>query len=571
MNFDTFSAAAMAAELRQTLLAGRVQQIIQINSLCYAFELYLHPVRHYLILSAEPQAPRLHLTEQRVRRGVGNDTPLMLVFRKYMRGAILETIEQPPYERVLHFNFKTRFGPITITLELLGTRSNLFLVEGDRSILGVARLPKASAVTGQRQLLPGHLYELPPPQEQRPPTEFNELTLRQELAEASPQLKLARLLPQVALGVSPFLAREMLFRATGRTGTTVEQLTDLPALVNAFHELFSHFWQNDWQPCLIFDEDEVPVAFAPYPVRHLPGVRPVKRFSEAVETYFAEAASGYAAAKAPLREAISEARSRLARRHERLSEDAAAQANPEAFKTMGEAILAFAYEIERGQSEFVPAWGFGDKPPTIKLDPALSASDNAQQYFNRYRKAQRAGSEIPDQLQKIELEQQFLDQIEQDLTMAENRPEIDTIAGVLAEAGYYKSRKSARKRHKKSGARPLRLTAPDGATVWVGKNALQNAELTFSRAKADDLWLHARGLPGAHVILPTTEGLPSEEDVFWAAGLAAYYSKARRDTSVEVDVTLKKHVRAIKGAAPGLVTYRHESTLRVVPVEPEVE
>ena len=571
MNFDTFSVAAIATELRNTLLGGRVQQVIQINSLTYAFEIYLHPVRHYLLLAAEPQAPRLHLTEQRARRGVGNETPLMLVFRKYMRGAILETIEQPPYERVLHFQFKTRFGPITITIELLGTRSNLFLLEDDRSILGAARLPKGLARPGQRHLLPGHFYELPPPQEQRPPTELDETTLQQELAEASPSLKLARLLPQVALGVSPFLAREMVYRATGQVGTTVEQLSDPPALIDAFHELFAHFWQNDWQPTLAFDEDELPLAFAPYPVQHLPGVRPVEHFSEAVETYFAEAASGYIAAKAPLSEAISEVRARLARRHERLSQDAALQANPEAFKQMGEAILAYAHEIRRGQAEFVPAWGFGDQPPTIKLDPALSASDNAQQYFNRYRKAQRAAEEIPEQLRKIELEQRFLDQIEQDLSMAENRPEIDSIAGVLTEAGYYKSRKSARKRHKKSGARPLRLTAPDGATVWVGKNALQNAELTFNRASGDDLWLHARALPGAHVIVPTAQGLPSEEDVFWAAGLAAYYSKARRDTNVEVDVTLKKYVRAIKGAAPGLVTYRHESTLRVVPLEPEME
>jgi predicted ribosome quality control (RQC) complex YloA/Tae2 family protein len=105
----------------------------------------------------------------------------------------------------------------------------------------------------------------------------------------------------------------------------------------------------------------------------------------------------------------------------------------------------------------------------------------------------------------------------------------------------------------------------------VGKNALQNAHLTFNRAAPDDLWLHGRGVPGAHVVVPTAQGLPDEADVFWAAGVAAYYSRARHDTSVEVDVTLKKYVRAIKGAAPGLVTYRNESTLRVVPEVPEMD
>ena len=105
----------------------------------------------------------------------------------------------------------------------------------------------------------------------------------------------------------------------------------------------------------------------------------------------------------------------------------------------------------------------------------------------------------------------------------------------------------------------------------MGKNSTQNAHLTFNRAKPDDLWLHARGVPGAHVIIPTAEGLPGEEDVFWAAAVAAHYSRARSDTAVEVDVTLKKHVRAIKGAAPGLVTYRNETTLRAAPEAPDVE
>jgi predicted ribosome quality control (RQC) complex YloA/Tae2 family protein len=212
----------------------------------------------------------------------------------------------------------------------------------------------------------------------------------------------------------------------------------------------------------------------------------------------------------------------------------------------------------------------GNAPLKIALDPALSASENAQDYFGRYRKALRAADEIPAQLEKIRLDENYLEQLDQDLMMAENRPEIDAVAEELAVAGFRPLTRRG-KRQKKNATHYLRLTAPDGATVWVGKNALQNAYLTFNRATADDLWLHARDVPGAHVIIPTAQGLPSEEDVFWAAAVAAYYSRARNDTSVEVDVTLKKYVRAIKGAAPGLVTYRNESTLRVAPEAPEME
>jgi predicted ribosome quality control (RQC) complex YloA/Tae2 family protein len=297
----------------------------------------------------------------------------------------------------------------------------------------------------------------------------------------------------------------------------------------------------------------------------------VETFSIAVETYFAEAASGYTAAKTPLSQAIREARQKLARRRERLVEDAAAQANPTVLKEKGEAILAYAYQIQPGQKELAVAWPGQASPLKIELDPALSPSENAQDYFNRYRKGQRAGEEIPAQLEKISLEESYLEQLEQDLTMAENRPEIDAVALALTEAGYYRSKQNSKKQHKQARSGYLRLIAPGGATVWVGKNALQNAYLTFERAGGDDLWLHARGVPGAHVIIPTAQGLPAETDVFWAAAVAGYYSRARRDTSVEVDVTLKKYVRPIKGGTPGLVTYRNESTLRVVPESPDLE
>ncbi|GIK43277.1 MAG: hypothetical protein BroJett011_71100 [Chloroflexota bacterium] len=578
MTFDTFATAAMASELRQTILGGRVQRVTQINSLTYGLEIYVHPIRHYLILSAEPQAPRLFLSNQKVRRGVGHETPLMLVLRKYMHGARLAAVDQPAYERLLYFSFVSPVGSTILAVELMGTRSNLILLDLDQTILGVARLTKQSLTSppsrggGQggvaRTLLPGQLYEPPPPQLKLVPTDLTEFALRQELAEASPQLSLTRLLTETVTGVSPLLAREIVCRATGSIETQVGGLSLLTPLLTAFHSLFDQLAQEQWQPTLALDEEERPLAFAPYPLQHLPRTQPYETLSTAVEIYFMEAASGYAAAKAPLLQAITDARQKLARRRERLAEDAAAQADPNALKEKGEAILTYAYQVKPGQKELVVP--FGERQLKVALDPALSASENAQEYFSRYRKALRAGGEIPAQLEKITLEENYLEQLEQDLMMAENRPEIDAVAEELAAAGF-RPLTRREKQQKKNATRYLRLTAPDGATVWVGKNALQNAHLTFNRAATDDLWLHARNVPGAHVIIPTAQGLPSEADVFWAAAVAAYYSRARNDTSAEVDVTLKKYVRAIKGAAPGLVTYRNESTFRVAPEAPEVE
>jgi predicted ribosome quality control (RQC) complex YloA/Tae2 family protein len=195
----------------------------------------------------------------------------------------------------------------------------------------------------------------------------------------------------------------------------------------------------------------------------------------------------------------------------------------------------------------------------------LSPSENAAVYFRRYRKAQRGATEIPAQLARVEAEQEYLNQLLQDLAMAENRPEIDAVGDALAQAGYLKSKRRPRP---SPTARPLRFTSPDGFRVWVGKNALQNEDLTFKRAAPDDLWLHARGVPGAHVIIQTKSHAVPEPTIEWAAGLAAYYSQGRDDTRVTVDVVQRRHVRRLKGGRPGQVVYRHEDTLRVAPQAP---
>lgn len=571
MNFDSLSIAAMTAELQQTVLDGRVQKVTQVNSLNFGLEIFVHPTRYYLIISVEPQLPHLYVTTQKSRRGSGNETPLMLVLRKYMRGAILRKIEQPPHERLLFLHFENYVGRTILVIELLGPRSNLMLLDSDHTILGVARLSKTGRRTAsprQRIYLPGQPYQPLPVQNKLAPDALTLWQLEREFAESSPNFSVAKLLPQIVRGVSPQMAREIVYQATGKAKATVGEVTDMAALLRAWGRLFAHLAENRWQPTLALDEEDVPRAVAPYPLTHLSArQRQVDSFSEAVQIYLAESAAAYAAAKAPLLEAISEARRKLTRRQARLQEDAAKQANPAAFKTKGEAILAHAHDIEWGQTTLVL-----EDDIEIKLDPDRSASDNAQQYFKQYRKALRSSGHIPAQVEKIKLDAQYLDQLEQDVQNAENRVEIDTVASMLAETSYYRSVPQHKKKKRKKSARNyLQLTAPDGATVWVGKNAHQNAHLTFERAASEDLWLHARDVPGSHVIVPTAQGLPSEEDVVWAAGVAAYYSKARHDTSVEVIVTLKKYIRAIKGAAPGLVTYRRESTLRVTPQLPDLE
>ena len=287
--------------------------------------------------------------------------------------------------------------------------------------------------------------------------------------------------------------------------------------------------------------------------------------SEAIEQHVAATASAdpYAAAKRPVQQAIAEARSRLQRQHEALQRSLAQAEEVEHLREQGEWILAYAHTIRPGQTELAAEID-GGEIRLIRLDPDRSPAENAQAFFTAYRKAQRANEGVPARVQEAELALRDLDQIETDLDLAASRPEVDAVRAMLVEAGYLRPSKSRSPgRSGGAAAGPLSLLSPDGLPILVGRNSRQNDEVTFRRAQGDDWWFHARGVSGAHVIVRSDRPELPAGTIQRAAELAAHFSAARREADVLVDYTRRRHVRRIPGAAPGLVTYSQEQTIRV--------
>lgn len=561
MYFDALTTAAITAELNAELLDGRVQGVLLPDQSSVGLEIYARRQRCYLFASAHPQQARVHLLTDKPRRGVESAPPLLLLLRKYVCGARLVDVRQPPAERILHLAFDGSQGRVTLVIETIGRYSNLVLVGEDGTVLDALKRvgPK---INRYRVVLPNCPYVPPPPQDKLLPAEVTEYRLRQLLAQWSPETPLRRALVGGIAGLSPLAAREIAFRALGDADAPAGAAQRITPLLEAQRALFL----EPPQPCVVRDEEDGEVvAFASYPLTHMGTWEPVEHMSAAVMAYFGEETAGYQAARAPLFEAIQAGRQRLARRRDRLAEEGAAAHDPDSLRQMGEAILAYAHQIQPGQSDLVAEWVAGESPLHVSLDPTLSPSENAQVYFQRYRKAQGMAEHIPARLRQVEAEEEYLDQLAQDLEMAEDRPEIDAVRAALVQAGYLKPK---RRSFSSPSSRLLRFTSPDGFLAWVGKNALQNEEVTFRRAAPDDLWLHARGVPGAHVVIRTEGQSVPERTIEWAARLAAYYSRGRNDTRVAVDVVERRHVRHRKGGRPGQVVYRHERTLNVTPQAP---
>jgi predicted ribosome quality control (RQC) complex YloA/Tae2 family protein len=205
----------------------------------------------------------------------------------------------------------------------------------------------------------------------------------------------------------------------------------------------------------------------------------------------------------------------------------------------------------------------------IPLDPDKSPAENAQAYFTRYRKAQRAAEGGPARLEVVTLALQDLDQLETDLDLADSRPAIDEVRAALIEAGHVRSKR--KKTPKPARSQPLSLTSPDGFALLVGRNSRQNDEVTFRRAQGADWWFHARGVPGAHVIVRAQGKELPPATIRQAAELAAHFSRLRNEAKVAVDYTRRRYVRRIPRAAPGLVTYTHVQTIHVAPRGPATD
>jgi predicted ribosome quality control (RQC) complex YloA/Tae2 family protein len=400
--------------------------------------------------------------------------------------------------------------------------------------------------------LPHLPYVAPPPQDRLLPDAITP----QALAEG-PTVPLAKRLAERVAGLSPVAAREVTFRATHSLDATTAQV-DWPNVVNTTREFIQ---TRVWSPTVAY-EAAGPLEYAPFELTHLraEGARleHFESISDAMAAYYAAEprrrgdplAAERKALLAPLQRALQSTARRIAALEHQLS---AGQTERDPLREAGELLLAHQTEVQPGATELTVD---GHR---IELDPTLTTVENAQAYFARYRKAREAEERVPDLLEEARNTQEHLANLRILVEVADQMDAIRALRREVAAATGAPSRDA--KQRSKSAA--YRRVALDGFEALVGTSAQGNATVTFELARPDDLWLHARGVPGAHVIL---RGLPPEAIIERAAQLAASQSAARDATAVEVDVAPRRYVKKIPGGPPGLVRYANERTLRVTPL-----
>ena len=573
MPMDGLTVGFAARELNEILRDGRIDKITQPERDTVVLVIRAGGANHRLLLCASPNNARCHLTMNSYSNPLEPPAMCMLM-RKQITGARITEIRQVEGDRVVYVDMDAvnELGDHVLrrlVLEIMGRHSNLLLLDENDRILEATRHvnPEMSRV---RQIQPGMTYLPPPAQDKLNPETLTEEELYARLS-AMPDARLNRALADTITGLSRASAEELACRVLQPGEEQPANLKDTCERLAAFLKKLPSMADAR---VLMKDNGEAEDVFPfTYLSRPTDMQRSCKTLSEALEVYF-----GTRDARERLNQKsatmIRMLKSQLERCQRKLAiqmEELSSAERMDEYRRMGEAINANLYQLKKGMTEAeLPDWNDPDGGTMIvPLDIRLTPSQNAQKYFKKYQKARSAMEIAAQQRDKTLEETDYLEGMLLDVDKCVGESELEEIRQELVRTGYMKKNTNRRQQRQLPGSKPYRYLSVDGIEILVGKNAAQNDRITLG-AKGENTWLHAKDMPGSHVVI-CHEGEVPLETMKQAAMLAAWYSKGQRSSLVPVDYTLRKYVKKPSGAAPGKVIYTHQKTAYMTPEEEEIK
>jgi predicted ribosome quality control (RQC) complex YloA/Tae2 family protein len=491
-----------------------------------AFVLHVFAGRNRRILLA-PRHAAIHLTRLNLPNPPG-PSPFVMLLRRHLRGGRILAVRQRGWDRVVTFDIERREGRTTrvyrLVAELVGVSGNLFLLEGGK-VLGSAHR--------DRRNRPGDAYVSLRPQDKLDPNRLSAEVLA-DLLRAKPAM---HVLTRSLDGVGRQTAEDILrgLDTDEQAGAICVSLQRILACVE--------------EPSPRSIVDEARATFYPLP----PPAEAAGTFGEALDAVSAAFAEKRESTESTLRSDLHRAIARRTRTLEKLREWLDNAEEAESLQSLADLVMIHHSEIEPKSEQVVLIDPMTGREETIRLLASLSAIENAQRLYERAKRLRRGRPHVTSRIERLERETRLLGDALDDHDRGQV---IDDRAAALLPG--IAERKVAAKR----GTERHRIQA-EGFTILIGRSALENDRL-LRDAAPDDLWLHARGFAGSHVIIRRGGRREIPETVVrQAAKLAARYSKARDERRVQVVVTQAKHARKPRGSAPGLANVLKGDTLTV--------
>ena len=521
MPLDAVFISELARELSETLVGMKIDKVRQ-------------PERDTVVLALRGNGQNLRLVvcfgsgsaRVCVTRADYENPPqppmFCMLLRKHLIGARILEVTQPERERMLSFTLLCydemgQASQKTMAVELLGRNANLILVDADGRIIDAARRVD-SEMSPLRQLMPGLIYRMPPKPE---PGKFS--------------------------GLSPLIRREMEFRGLPEALESVEPM--------------------EKAPYMLVDEKGQPKDFTFLPIlQYGPSMDSIAYpgWSSLLEAFYAEKdrAEHLKGRAKSMTKLVRNAKARTERKLALRIQELGATEDRELDKRRGDLITANIWRMKPGLEEVTVEDFYEEACPTvtIPLDKRKTPQQNAAAFYKQYTKKKAAREHLTGLIEENSAELEYLGSVAEELERVQSQQDLEDIRGELEKAGYLRAPKNAGKKKPKP-AQPLSYRTGAGLEILVGRNNLQNDELTFQIARRTDLWFHAQKIHGAHVILRCEGQEPDESSVYQAACLAAYYSEGKQAGRVAVDTTQVRFVKKPRGGRPGKVIYTDQKTI----------
>ena len=576
MALDGIAVANIVSEMNAVLCGARISKIAQpeADEILLTVRTMQGPRR--ILMSASASLPLIYFTDSN-KPGPMKAPNFCMLLRKHIGSGKIVRVWQPSLERIIHFEIEhyDEMGDLKrkdLILELMGKHSNLIFTDDSGMIID--SLKHISAQTSSlREVLPGREYFIPKTQEKADPLTADSQTFVSGVFSKPQPLYKAIYLSFT--GISPVIAQEVCCRANLESDMSAKDVTqdEQLHLCRIFLQLMEDVRAESFHPNIIYDGGGCPVEFSSVPLTMF-GDLNAKQYdsiSQVLETYYAQknSVSRIRQKSADLRHLVSTMLERESRKLDLQSRQLKDTEKRDKYRLYGELLHTWQFNIPPGASSaVVPNYYDDDKEVKITLDPNKSVSENAQRYYDKYEKQKRTWEALSELIGQTRADVEQLESIRTFLDQAQTEADLNQIREELIQSGYIRKHDTQKKKgaSRPEKSRPWHYRTQDGYDLYVGKNNLQNDELTFRFANASDWWFHSKKAPGSHVIARRKDGMDLPDHVFeLAAGAAAWHSSARNADKVEIDYVQRREVKKPNGSKPGFVVYYTNYSMTVKP------
>lgn len=567
MALDGITVSNIVYELNKTLAGSRINKIAQPENDELILTFKTREGQKRLLLSASASLPLAYFT------GTNKPSPMTapnfcMLLRKYLNSGRIIEVTQPGLERILNFKIEhlDELGDPQVKLlvvELMGKHSNIIFCSEDGMILDSIKHVSAH-MSSVREVLPGREYFIPETMHKLDPLTAD-FTTFSEAVYSRPQ-PIGKALYSALTGISPVISEELCSRASIESDQPANTLSEGERLhlYHNFEWLMEDIKACRFTPNIIYRGNE-PIEYASISLSQYSdyNTKAYDSISDVLETYYASknTLTRIRQKSSDLRRIVQTALERNRKKYDLQLKQLKDTEKRDKYRVYGELINTYGYQLEEGSKELEALNYYNNETIRIPLDAELTPQQNAKKYFDRYNKLKRTYEALSGLIKETKDEILHLESVSASLDIAQAEEDLVQIKEELIEAGYIRRR--FLKKKVKITSKPFHYLSSDGFHIYVGKNNLQNDELTFKFASGSDWWFHAKGIPGSHVVVKGNgEDLPDQ--TFEDAGrLAAYYSKGKGADKVEIDYIQRKHVKKPNGSKPGFVVYYTNYSLMI--------